>query len=269
MLVILLLWAIQIALLHLIGVALSTALWGRLSFRWIDAVWVGLAGTIAYAQVWHFFFPLNRGAWALPAAAALAGMVTLARSWRSAARPFRWWRRLNRRALVPWALVLLLTALSAMGVAQSSKVLETDTLSYHLNAVAWLNAYPEVPGLANLHYRLAFNSGFLVYAVLVDNGPFDHRSAWVTAGLLPALTLLHLFCGGPVRGRDALLKVFAVLSLPFLVRVSASSGPTLYQDVPCQCVILVLTFEALRDLLNWEAAAPAALARQSARTSSW
>ena len=41
-----------------------------------------------------------------------------------------------------------------------------DTSLYHLQAIKWIEEYPVVPGLANLHSRFGFNSNvFLLYAL--------------------------------------------------------------------------------------------------------
>jgi hypothetical protein len=47
-----------------------------------------------------------------------------------------------------------------------------DSGMYHAPTVEWFKAYPVVPGLGNLHGRLAFNPSGLLFAAMLDRGPF-------------------------------------------------------------------------------------------------
>ena len=60
--------------------------------------------------------------------------------------------------------VVLLTALRE-GV---NEITLEDTLVYHMPAVRWISEYAVVPGLGNLHGRLAFNSHFFIISALFE-----------------------------------------------------------------------------------------------------
>jgi hypothetical protein len=49
-------------------------------------------------------------------------------------------------------------------------------------------AYPIVPGLGNLHPRLAFNSAYFLYAAALDGEPWLH-CAQPVAAYLPVLAM--------------------------------------------------------------------------------
>ena len=75
-------------------------------------------------------------------------------------------------------LMLIGVILISAGVLFASNVLKWyDTGLYHMQAVQWLNDYKAVPGLGNLHFRLAFNSAWLVFASFFDVLILDGRSA--------------------------------------------------------------------------------------------
>src|SRR5262249_3841379 len=72
-----------------------------------------------------------------------------------------------------------------------------DSGMYHIPAMDWAKGFPIVPGLGNLHGRLAFNCSSLLYAAMVDVGPWSGRSNHIVNGLfLFALLIqivLHIF----------------------------------------------------------------------------
>ncbi|MFN7120123.1 MAG: LIC_10190 family membrane protein [Saprospiraceae bacterium] len=48
----------------------------------------------------------------------------------------------------------------------SGKIIHYDTLYYHLQTIQWIETYPVVPGLGNIHTRLAYNSHFFLPSAL-------------------------------------------------------------------------------------------------------
>src|SRR5688500_16524798 len=61
-----------------------------------------------------------------------------------------------------------LVGTAAVAYLAAGPPLVYDTGFYHAQAVRWINEYPAVPGLANLHGRLAFNSSWFVWGALWD-----------------------------------------------------------------------------------------------------
>src|SRR5688572_15778226 len=59
-------------------------------------------------------------------------------------------------------LILLSAALFAVLENATHRPLNPDTNIYHAQAIHWIESYPVVPGLGNLHGRLAFNSSWFV-----------------------------------------------------------------------------------------------------------
>ncbi len=151
----------------------------------VDAVllapWLGWAAGIGYLQVWHLFLPVNAWAWAMPLAAAGAGWLLTVRVLRR--RPS--WSRLVLGLLGAGGMALWLT-----GYALRQPDIYDSGL-YHLNAVRWASEYAIVPGLGNLHDRLAFNNAHFLYMALLDVGPFTGRSHHLGAGFLVLISLLR------------------------------------------------------------------------------
>jgi hypothetical protein len=99
---------------------------------------------------------------------------------------------------------------------------ESDTLLYHAQIVKWIKEYPIVPGLGNLHGRLAYNSSFHVLASFLDIGAFQDKSFHGLNGFfflfLQANLLIRVWClcHGAVRISNIFAALFIFLE-PFLI----------------------------------------------------
>lgn len=91
-----------------------------------------------------------------------------------------------------------------------------DTYLYNLNAVAWNREFSVIPGLANLHSRLGFNSSFNLFAAFVEFGTKSGYSAFIANGFLlvtVALQYLHHIFNSKIKLANKLLMLFL---LPFI-----------------------------------------------------
>ncbi len=69
----------------------------------------------------------------------------------------------------PWLQTLLLALVVAIAVAQTASPLSVyDTGLYHIQAIRWIQQHAAVPGLANLHFRLAFAAPWFEAQALFD-----------------------------------------------------------------------------------------------------
>ena len=99
---------------------------------------------------------------------------------------------------------------------------ESDTLLYHAQIVRWIKEYPIVPGLGNLHDRLAYNSSFHVLASFLDIGAFQDKSFHGLNGFfflfLQANFLIRVWflCRGDVCISNIFAALFILLE-PFLI----------------------------------------------------
>jgi len=62
-----------------------------------------------------------------------------------------------------------------------------DSGLYHFGSIRWLNEYPIVPGLANVHWRLAMNQSYFGFLSLVNIYPL-----WNKGYAVGGLFLLYL-----------------------------------------------------------------------------
>jgi hypothetical protein len=193
-----------------IGVLVLRGLGGALR-GWTDvstSLWLGLAGTIAFLQLWHLVLPIDARAILVVAGAAAAGL------WTSRGALVG----LPRIALPPGvfvALALVLLWVANRGLGPSALY---DTGMYHQPAVNWINAFAVVPGLGNLHGRLAFNDSSFLLAALFDVGAADRLVFHALNGwLFGALIVEGLVCVwlARARGQASPAALFTIAVLPY------------------------------------------------------
>ena len=98
---------------------------------------------------------------------------------------------------------------------------ESDTLLYHAQIVRWIEEYPIVPGLGNLHDRLAYNSSFHMLASFLDIGAFQDKSFHGFNSffflLLQATLLIRVWflCRGDVSYFQLYFALLFILLEPF------------------------------------------------------
>jgi hypothetical protein len=188
---VLLTWAIVYAALVGIGLAVrrwvdadvDTADQGRGADALSDAFWVGFAAVLLLLQLWHLVRPVDAVATALVLGGGLAAFA--ARRHAAAAQLREMWR-VSRVTRALAALAVIWIALRALG-----PMTLYDSGMYHVPFVTWAKSYAIVPGLGNLHGRLAFNPSSLLFAAALDVGPWREGAAHVVNGLLVAAFSLH------------------------------------------------------------------------------
>lgn len=177
---------------------------------WCDAFWIGWVCTLFGLQVWHCRRRIDAAALLATAAVGALGFAVNGRApWAALARGVRsgWPLLVGAAVLVVWL------SNRALGGPQNG-----DSGLYHIPTVRWLTQYPIVPGLGNLHGRLAFNQSYFLYVALLDVGPFTDRPAHLANGLLLAAlfarVVLGLFRLLRVRRPCRLADLFYALCLP-------------------------------------------------------
>jgi hypothetical protein len=70
-----------------------------------------------------------------------------------------------------------------------------DSGIYHAQMIRWIETYPAVPGLGNLHGRLAFNSGWLVANALFSFSFLNIQSFHLLPAFLLGIALLEFLRG--------------------------------------------------------------------------
>ena len=200
-------------------------------------LWVGLAVLVLYLHLWHFALPIR---WPVQVAPLLAGAAGLLRLRRHPWRP-------DRAMPIGRAVVWILVLLRALGPMEAF-----DSGMYHLPVVVWAREHAIVPGLANLHGRLAFNNSSLLLAAFLGSGPWRGESPHLLNGLLLFLLLLRLVPGAArlrgAAGTDRFLPVFDGVLLGALVIYALS--PRDISSLTIDTGVAVALFFAARWLLE-------------------
>jgi hypothetical protein len=165
-------------------------------------------------------------------------------------------RRLQLRGcLSPVAVLPLLVLIVALLVVLENathRAVNPDTNLYHAQAIRWIETYPAVPGLGNLHGRLAYNSAWMVANALFSFAFLGGQSFHLMNAVLFLLAVL-VFWQGFVdlwAGRFAVSSVLKALFLPlafYLLGTEVSSPGT---DLPVSLLlwmVAVLWTERVED----------------------
>ncbi|MBL8021344.1 MAG: hypothetical protein JNM27_16860, partial [Leptospirales bacterium] len=155
---------------------------GKLSV--LRAQWSGFIALIVLLEFWSIFLPVNNRLGWLVLGLSLPGLFLMARHFLRS-------QSTSWRSLVVFTLAAFLPILFA--VYTSCKLVTWyDTPLYHLNAVRWINEFAAIPGLANFHERLGFNSSFLLFGALTNVDPLAGKAAHIALPYLLCMTLCEV-----------------------------------------------------------------------------
>lgn len=144
---------------------------------WFSAFWVGWALCLGLLVTWHFYAPVGGPVLLL---ILIFGGVGFALNMKDL-RVF--WQHSQLR--LHWVFFLGL-ALIAIWLANRclGPINMGDMGLYHLPAVRWNTTFALVPGLGNLHSRLASSGIYYLYVGLFESGPLTGKSHHFANGLL-------------------------------------------------------------------------------------
>ena len=196
--------------------------------------WTGLSVAVGLVFLVHLFAPIGHWLWLFIGPLALLGLVQRPRP------------RFSRQRV--GLLTLPLGLLGALYVADRALKPATsyDSGLYHLPTLDWMFAFPAVPGLANLHGRLGFNSGSIAYTAFVGSAVPPEIVSHFANGLLAVAVGVEVLLALRVllrRGRPprhyapelVLLLATPALLMP-IHEATAISSPSL--DLPALVVSL-------------------------------
>lgn len=215
-----------------------------------DLFWLGLFFVLLIFEIWNFFAPLDGKSLLFLFIAGLAGLPGLLRpsllSSHGKSSASSWSVSQGFLFLSLFSFVLYFTSGGLAVSTWSGYAYDTDL--YHFNWIQWANEYPLIPGLANLHSRLGGQSGFFLFAAVIDNGFWEGAAAWIVNGLLLMVVcsqwLYHLLDRFAVQNSS--IKIYCLLTSFFLIDLAMASKPSLYYDNPSLLLQLVLMLELLR-----------------------
>lgn len=212
--------------------------------EWYEYFWIGLVGTVAILQIWSIFLPVNETCLLFVGGISL---ITLIFSLRG--RKFPTLEQIKKFVAANRAFIVV-SIIGLLGLAYyaSQPVSYFDTLLYHLNSVKWGNTFTVVPGLANLHARLGFNSSFFLLASMVDNFFLRNASVHVVLPLLISVLSMEIVWIY-FKSDNLLVKIFVLTVSPFIIRgvlhegIASSFSP----DFVLALLVLAVSIEILSD----------------------
>jgi len=177
-----------IAILILLGVGILIYRFLRFEIRSVNNVffffWLGLAITILVLQLWHLWFRID---WKVSVFISILGLSGLSWNWKSNLQIAI--EKIPKNKIF-WLLILtvaIIVANFSFGPARPY-----DAGLYHLQTIRWIKQYPIVPGLGNLHSRLAYNNSNFLFAAMLEQNIYFLKSYRVTNGLFLLVLFIHL-----------------------------------------------------------------------------
>ncbi|MET3873860.1 LIC_10190 family membrane protein [Puniceicoccus vermicola] len=153
-------------------------------------VWAGWACVLFLLGVIHFFLPITVYAM-VPILLVGICLSVLLLDWRKIAEAGQ---SVSEGKLYKVVLALLVFGLLLWSCWIASRGMmaprQFDSGLYHLNSIRWLNEYPLIPGLGNLHGRLAFNSSFFTFVAALNMYPIFGYGRSVANGFLLILSVV-------------------------------------------------------------------------------
>jgi len=179
-------WIMSILVFIGVGILICRLL--KIEFSSINNIflffWFGLAIAVVILQLWHIWFRVD---WKISLLILILGLLGLSLHWKSNLQIAREKIPKNK---VFWLLILTV----AIIVANFSfgPVRPYDAGLYHLQTIRWIKQYPIIPGLGNLHSRLAYNNSNFLFAAMLEQNIYFLKSYRVTNGLFLLVLFTHL-----------------------------------------------------------------------------
>lgn len=163
---------------------------------------------------------------------------------------------INFQKLLLFAAALVFVSCVAISLSNFDYPPPSDTTGYHLGIVSWLNNFPLVKGLANLHFRLGNHSGYLQLAAVLDNYKWDNQSSFIMPGLF--LFGFFLYCAWEVifsllRKENTKSKIWPLFFFPILLLLviyyhfHTFPVPNLYFDILPMLLATVILNEIVKN----------------------
>lgn len=150
---------------------------------------------------------------------------------------FRYFRQKKSAALFPgctwerpavWRIAVMLFCFILTLIWTTQEPRQYDTGLYHAQAIHWIEDYGVVPGLGNLHMRLAYNSAFMSLQALFSLGWLVGQSVhslngfFCLAALLYACATVRLWGEKSLRTSDFLKCVMVIFVVQKRYDISSS-----------------------------------------------
>lgn len=211
-----------------------------------ECFWIGWAITLTFLQVWSIFFAVNHWPFMIATCSGAAGLIWNRRAFSAT------FLKASRQKFLCLALLLVFIWLAnrAIGAPWNG-----DSGLYHFSSVRWAQSYAAVPGLGNLHGRLAYNQSYFLYVAMLDIGPFAHRSQHLANGILLFMVLAQILSSwkNVLAAKTEIKPEHIFLSLLLLPCIWYVQGPNVASpspDLPVSLLQIVLSWQFLSFLTS-------------------
>jgi hypothetical protein len=207
--------------------------------EWYEYFWSGLFVVFGILQIWSIFLPVNIYSLIFIVLLALASLIKVLRT------GIKLPRKINY-----YFFAFCLAGFLVISYNATQGVYMSDTAGYHLNAVKWTSNYPVVPGLANLHSRLGFNTSFFPFAAMLNNGFMQDRVSHLASSFFVAVLFVE-FVWILSKSKSLAIKLFCILTAPAITGqvISSQMVSSLYYDL----ALVIFVLAACIELVNGNA----------------
>ena len=176
-------------------------------------IYAGLGVATVYAGIYSLFAGVslgaNAGVWLFCMAVVWSGKKELCDFFEEQKR------QITKPKLVAAVIMLLLFSYGA-----SRGYMHVDSGLYHAQAIRWIEEYGVVPGLANLHCRLAYNSSAFVLTALYSMSFLGGHSLHTVAGFMAlVLALKGLNVVEVLSRKKVLVSDFVKVAMLFYITI--------------------------------------------------
>ncbi len=211
----------------------------------LDAFWMGLCASVGILEIWNLFFSITSRITILLFCAGGLGFLlnrtVIFKGLKEILQTSRW-------LILAGIAIVMLIAYRASGPCD-----HYDTGLYGAAAVQWIMTYPAVPGLANLHGRLGFNSSVFLCVAALGQGVWKDLAHHLFTGFVMAATCLTILpaCARLVRRNPTSPTDWfhGILAIPIFFWTTRSSMVGTQTDEPAAIVCLIaagILFDELR-----------------------
>ena len=185
MLSVILIWLYMLFTCYVTGVASIRIMAGKdySCKQEISYVYAGIGVVMVYAQLFSLFGGVGFTANLILLFACAICLVFLKKDFLNHLHTCR-------LTITPIKAMVFILILSVFAYGTSTGVIHYDTGLYHAQSIRWIEEYGVVPGLGNLHSRLAYNSAAFCLSALYSMAFLGGQSYHCCAGFLAFLLML-------------------------------------------------------------------------------
>ncbi len=216
MLSVILIWLYMLFTCYVIGVASIRLIAGEnySCGHKVSYLYAGIGAVTVFAQFFSIFWKVGLAANVILLFACVFCIIFLKRVFINHLHTFR-------LTVTPVKAVALLLLFLGFAYGASTGVIHYDTGLYHAQSIRWIEEYGVVPGLGNLHSRLAYNSAAFCLSALYSMAFLGGQSYHCCAGFLAfllALVCLEAFIKGGMK-KPALSDFARIIAIYYLLMI--------------------------------------------------